>query len=204
MTDAPVRRRLSPDQRRDQLVAATVDVLADVGYQATTAEEIASRAGVSKGLLWHYFTDLDDLFDTTARQTLLVLRSAVAATLDLSEPAPRVIRAAIHGAAGLRLTHGAQRRAIAEIVVNLRTPAGDLRFGLDDYDETYARQAEIFARGQSEGDFDAGLDPLLMAVTYQGAVDSMLGYLDAHPATDGHRHADQVADMLLRGIGKSA
>jgi len=64
VTDAPVRRRLGAPERRAQLVDAAVAVLAEVGYQATKADAIAARAGVSKGLLWHYFADLDDLMET--------------------------------------------------------------------------------------------------------------------------------------------
>ncbi len=30
----------------------------------------------------------------------------------------------------------------------------------------------------------------------------MLGYLDAHPEADAHRHAETVADILLLGIGR--
>ncbi len=53
-------------------------------------------------------------------------------------------------------------------------------------------------------DFRADLDPLLLAVTYQGAVDSMLGFLDAHPHADADQHAATVADILLGGIALPA
>lgn len=202
VAEAPARRRLGADERRDQLVAATVAVLAEQGYGATSAEAIARRAGVSKGLLWHYFPTLDDLFEATARRTLMALGSAVGASIDLAAPAPAVIRAAVHGAAGLRLTHAAERRAIREIVLNLRSPDGGLRFDQSAMAELYAGQEAIFRRGQAEGDVRDDLDPRLLAVTYQGAVDSMLAYLDAFPETDAVRHADTVAAVLLGGIAR--
>jgi AcrR family transcriptional regulator len=202
-TTARPRQRLSADERREQLFAAAVEVLAEGGFQAATADAIARRAGVSKGLLWHYFDDRDDLLEQTARRTLKTLLRAVGATIDLTAPAPQVVRQAIHGAAGLRRTHGAERRAMNEIVLNLRLPDGSLRLGLSDYDDAYAAQADIFRRGQAEGDIRPDLDPLLVAVTYQGAVDSMLGYLDAHPEADAKAHADTVADLLLGGLTTS-
>ena len=177
-----------------------MSVLAEYGFAGATVDAIARRAGVSKGLMWHYFRDRDDLLEQTARQTLILLRETVGALIDLTAPAPEVIRAAIQGAASLRATHGAERRAMEEIVLNLRHEDGTLRFGLADYDDTYAQQAAIFRRGQNEGDFRADLDPLLLAVTYQGAVDSMLGYLDAHPDADPMRHATTVAEVLLGGV----
>lgn len=39
-----------------------------------------------------------------------------------------------------------------------------------------------------------------MAVTYQGAVDTMLAYLQAHPDADPARHAPALADLLLEGF----
>jgi hypothetical protein len=40
----------------------------------------------------------------------------------------------------------------------------------------------------------------IMAVTYQGAVDTMLAYLDSHPETDRDAYADALADLLLAAI----
>jgi AcrR family transcriptional regulator len=196
------RQRLTPDERRAQLVAATIDVLAAQGYTGATADAIAKRAGVSKGLLWHYFDDLDDLLEHTARTTVMTLARAVGASVDLTAPAPDVIRAAVRGAAGLRRTHGAERAAMNEIVPNLRRPDGGLRFSHEDYEELYLAQETIFHRGQSEGDFRKSLDARTMAVTYQGAVDAMLGYLDSHPGVDADVYARTVADILLGGMRK--
>ena len=78
------RQRLIAEERRDQLMAAAVEVLATHGYGATTADAIARRAGVSKGLLWHYFADLDELLEMTARRTLKTLSAAAAAAIDLA------------------------------------------------------------------------------------------------------------------------
>ncbi len=181
-------------------MAATVEVLATSGYAGATADAIARRAGVSKGLLWHYFADLAELFEMTAGRTLNTLRAAVGASIDLDAPAPEVVRSAIHAVAALRRTHSAERRAMREIILNLRNAEGEPRFTQQDMDELYASQEAIFRRGQQEGHFRESLDPRLLAVTYQGAVDSMLGYLDAYPDTDAQRHADTVAEVLLGGI----
>ena len=39
-----------------------------------------------------------------------------------------------------------------------------------------------------------------MAVTDQGAIDTMLAYLDAHPETDPTAYADTLADLLLHAM----
>jgi len=48
-------RRLSRDERREQLVAAAMPVLARRGLRDYSLEEIAERAGVTRNLLYHYF-----------------------------------------------------------------------------------------------------------------------------------------------------
>lgn len=49
------RTRLSPQARREQLVALGVEMLAGRPIDAVSVEELAERAGVSRGLIFHYF-----------------------------------------------------------------------------------------------------------------------------------------------------
>jgi AcrR family transcriptional regulator len=49
------KRRLSTDARREQLLASGARLLAQRPYDEVSIEEIARAAGVSKGLLYHYF-----------------------------------------------------------------------------------------------------------------------------------------------------
>jgi TetR/AcrR family transcriptional repressor of bet genes len=64
----PRRRRASPLVRRADLVAATVSCLAQLGAKGTTGREICRRAGVSHGLLRHYFRNPDNLLLETYEQ----------------------------------------------------------------------------------------------------------------------------------------
>jgi AcrR family transcriptional regulator len=194
------RQRLSADQRRRQIIEATVRVLARDGYQRASVSAIVAEAGVSKGLVWHYFTDRDDLMALTARQTLVDLRDDVAAELDLSADVPTVVRAAVRGAAQLHLTHRDQLEAIRQVVQNLRAPDGTPQLGLAEYDETYGFQEALFRRGQEEGSIRAELDPRHLAVTYQGAVDTMLAHLESDPGSDAEALAASVAEILLGGM----
>jgi len=55
------------ESRRAQLIEVTIDSLAEVGYVGTTLAQIAGRAGVSAGLVAHYFGDKDGLLDAAFR-----------------------------------------------------------------------------------------------------------------------------------------
>jgi AcrR family transcriptional regulator len=194
------RQRLSAETRREQLEQAAVVVIADGGYAAANAEAIARTAGTSKGLLWHYYTDIDDLLVHAARRALRVLEAAVAADLDITAALPELLRAAIRRAATLPATHGRELRAIRHLVDNLRGPDGLPLLRDSDSEPLLQRQADLLRRGQREGHLRADLDPYLLAVTYQGLVDTMLDHLSQHPDIDSDRYAEHTAAVLLDGI----
>ncbi len=51
------RRRLSPQDRRAELLALGVEVFGKRPYDEVRIDEIAERAGVSRALMYHYFPD---------------------------------------------------------------------------------------------------------------------------------------------------
>ncbi len=53
--------RKSPDERKNQLIESAIVVLAEGGLAAFTVERIARHAGISKGLISHYFDGKNDL-----------------------------------------------------------------------------------------------------------------------------------------------
>jgi len=58
--ELPTKRRLSTDARREQLLASGARLLAERPFDEVSIEEIARAAGVSKGLLYHYFPTKKD------------------------------------------------------------------------------------------------------------------------------------------------
>jgi betaine-aldehyde dehydrogenase len=72
------------EARRVQLVEVTVDSLAEVGWVGTTLAEIAGRAGVSPGLVAHYFGDKDGLLEATFRTLARTLAARVRTRLALA------------------------------------------------------------------------------------------------------------------------
>ncbi|MGL4489716.1 MAG: TetR family transcriptional regulator, partial [Rhizobiaceae bacterium] len=54
-------RREGEDVRRSELVQATLSCIATLGMEHTTVREIAIKAGVTPGLIRHYFTSKEEL-----------------------------------------------------------------------------------------------------------------------------------------------
>ena len=55
------RRAEERERRRHEIIHAALDEFLESGYDATTMAAVARRARLSKGLLYHYFKDKDDL-----------------------------------------------------------------------------------------------------------------------------------------------
>ena len=70
-THSDPRWRRLPEERPRQLLDAALDVFAHKGIAAAKLEEIASRAGVSKGTIYLYFQSKEDLFKEVVRQCLV-------------------------------------------------------------------------------------------------------------------------------------
>src|SRR2546421_338649 len=69
------------EARRVQLIEVTIDSLAEVGYVGTTLAGIARRAGVSPGLVSHYFGEKDALLEAAFRTLARALAVRVRARL---------------------------------------------------------------------------------------------------------------------------
>lgn len=63
--------------RRRQLIDATTEAINEVGMHDATIAQIARRAGVSTGIISHYFKDKNGLLEATMRDITSQLRYAV-------------------------------------------------------------------------------------------------------------------------------
>jgi len=65
------------DQRRDRILQTAREVFFEEGYGAATMSMIAARLGGSKGTLYAYFKNKEDLFDEIIRDQCSVIQSAL-------------------------------------------------------------------------------------------------------------------------------
>ncbi len=60
-----------PDARPEEILRAAMQTFVERGFAATRLEEVASRAGVSKGTLYLYFSNKEELFKSAVRDSIL-------------------------------------------------------------------------------------------------------------------------------------
>jgi AcrR family transcriptional regulator len=69
--DTKPRWERRKDARPQELLAAALEQFVERGYAATRLEDVAKCAGVSKGTLYLYFTNKEELFKAVVRDTIV-------------------------------------------------------------------------------------------------------------------------------------
>lgn len=102
-TAAP-RRRLPPEERKRQLVAIGLQELSTRPIHALSIDQVAEKAGISRGLLFRYFPTKQDYYvavvGAAARR---LLRAAVP---DAADPTTDQLRAIVHAFVSFIDRHG--------------------------------------------------------------------------------------------------
>lgn len=143
----PAFTRADPDERRQSLIEATARVLAEKGAAGVSVRAICAEAGVSPGLLRHYFSGVSEAIAETYRQTGLNIETALAKAVANAGPDPRA-------------------RLLAYITASFRAPIADPQL-LASYIALWSlsRSDPEVARVRTEvyRDFRAGLELLIRA-----------------------------------------
>jgi AcrR family transcriptional regulator len=86
----PARIRLSPDERRSQLLDLGVRLLATRSLDELSIDLLAEEAGISRGLLYHYFGSKHDFREAVVRRAADDLIAQTAPPVD-GEPLERML-----------------------------------------------------------------------------------------------------------------
>ncbi len=80
------RVRMTGQERREQLVGVARSLLAKKGYEATTIEEIAERAGVSKPVVYQHFAGKEGLYAVVVDREIRHLTTSLAGAFTQKHP----------------------------------------------------------------------------------------------------------------------
>ena len=83
------RVRLSSAQRREQLLTIAREVFAERGFEGTSVEEIAARAGVSKPVVYEHFGGKDGAYQAVVEKETTTLHAEIHAALTRPGAGPR-------------------------------------------------------------------------------------------------------------------
>jgi AcrR family transcriptional regulator len=142
------------ESRPAELLAAALDLFVERGYAATRLDDIASRAGVSKGTLYLYFANKEELFKALVRENIVSLLEAFREQVERSEDdASTLIRTFLH-----RWWNDFGATRLSGICKLIMSEAGNFpevaRFFHDEVIEPNGELlASVVARGVARGEF---------------------------------------------------
>jgi len=204
-TKEPRWQRRAEDRPRE-ICAAALDTFAEKGFAAARLDEIARRAGVSKGTLYLYFHNKEDLFRAVVRDTVApnveVVRGMVEG-VDL--PFAEIVRMLLPRF--VALTRNVRVGAVAKMVIGESRNFPELAKVW--HDEVVTKVLGILGalirRAQERGEVRSG-DPRLHAMSLMGAMLMGLLWHETLEPVGGEpidldalaqQHAETVLDGLL-------
>ena len=205
---AKPRWRRRKDARPEEIVSAALEVFADRGFAATKLEDVARKAGVTKGTIYLYFENKEALFKALIRQTIVPViakgeATAEAFTGSARELFERLIREY------WRLVGETSLSSIPRLMI---AEAGNFpelaRFYYQEVITRGHRLMEgVLARGIKAGEFKKvdlaiatklGMAPLLHAVVARKAFAACMP-----EGFDVRSYLDTHIDLFLHGIANS-
>ena len=118
---APLRRRMRRDDRARQLLEVAESVFAERGIAATTMDEVAERAGVTKPVLYDHFGSKDGLLAALVRNAGADLQGVITRAISGASGPARALESGLESYFAFMQEHGEAWNAL----VSEAPPAGE-------------------------------------------------------------------------------
>jgi len=180
--------------RRSQIVAATIEVIAEVGYGQTSFARIAERAGLSSTrLISYHFAGKGELIAAVAQDVIASIGRYVAPPVQAQTSAAGKLRAYIESTVDFIATHREPMKALLEILLG-----GGLAYDAATDHAVVGHVEAILRHGQAGGEF-RDFDPRVMAAAVQRAVEGLPFLLESIPDLDCAAYADELVTLFELG-----
>ena len=191
-------RSVTEVARRRQIVAATIEVLAQVGHGATTFTRIARRAGLSStGMITYHFTDKAELLDEVLAEVVREAAEFMGPRIAVATGYAETLRARIESNVELLAALPSHVQALREVLAaSAGAGRADARGDTAGLTTRVDALADHLRAGQHAGAFGA-FDPTVMALAITGAVDAVVAVLLADQDAVGRR-VRELAHVFAR------
>jgi AcrR family transcriptional regulator len=197
------RRR--PADRPAEILSAALEVFAERGFQAARLEEVARRAGVSKGALYLYFETKADLFRAVVTDAISPNIERTKAVASAEVPFEQAVRMGVGMLAGKVVTDRRITGVVKLVIAESRNHPELATIWHETVVEPGVQLLTgLIAAAQARGEVRAG-DPRLFAFGLMGPmILSMVWRETFEPVgaqpLDVVKLADQHLDTVLRGM----
>ncbi len=190
--------------RRKQILKAAVEVFAERGFHRSRVSDIAKRAGVAYGLIYHYFQSKDHVLNSVFEENWAVFLKVLSELKDNQE-----LTAVGRLKSVADLFIDALQIAPATIQVIIQEVSRSDRFvesnKLDAFEDGFSGVCSIISEGQKTGEIRSDLDPMVGAYIFFGALEMvctgfMLKRIQCSTTEEGSALKLTVYQMLLAGM----
>lgn len=206
MTEAPKRggaAELAAD-RRKQILKAAVEVFAERGFHRTRVSDIAKRAGVAYGLIYHYFDSKDDVLNSVFEENWAVFLK-VLRDLEVNEELPAPDKLASIAALlidALQVAPGIIQVIIQEVSRSDRFVHSEK---VDAFTQAFGVVRAIIEGGQRRGELEPEIDPQVGAYIFFGALETictgfMIGAIRCSTKEEAEQVKKTVNHVILAGM----
>lgn len=183
--------------RRTQIVAAAIDVLADLGYSKASFSAIARHAGLSStGLISYHFTNRAALIERVVADVIAEISAYMSDRISTAPDPDAMLRAYIEGNVEYIGTHRQKMKALLEIFLS-----GGIRYEGGSDEAVLAPLEQILRAGQHSGQFRE-FDVQVAAAVIQRAIETLPATLNARPDLDVDSYANELIAMFGHGLRK--
>jgi AcrR family transcriptional regulator len=194
VTEPNQTRSFTSHARRSQIVAATVEVIAESDFKHASFARIAERAGLSSTrLISYHFAGKADLMAAVADDVISDLSRVMSRRVGAEATAGGRLRAYIEGNIEFTADNRSRMRALLEIFLN-----GGFAYDSDDDEVVVSHVEEILRQGQRDGEF-RDFDPRVVAAAVQRAVESLPFMLRSSPDLDCVGYARELVTLFELG-----
>lgn len=168
-------RSVTTTARREQIVAATIDTIAELGYAQASFARIAERAGLSSTrLISYHFAGKRELLQQVLHSVYNAGARYVTPRIEAEQTAPGMLAACLRANIEFIRDHANDIAAVNEIALNLRaTETTPPMPGGSAGDELILHGIQaILRKGQGDGDF-RDFDTRTMAWVIRNALDGV-------------------------------
>jgi AcrR family transcriptional regulator len=189
-------RSVTVAARRAQIVAATIDTIAELGYRRASFARIAERAELSSTrLISYHFDGKDDLVRAVIEDVYARIGGFMAQRLEGCPDARTALRAYITGVVEFIAGNRARMQALMAIYLDHRFEDGERSYGSSDEHSVLGHIEQILRAGQRGGEFRA-FDTFVMAAAIQRSVDGLPFLLQTKPDLDLDACARELATLF--------
>ena len=200
-------RRTNQDRREhsiEQVLAAALALFVTRGYGATSIDDIASRAGLTKGAVYFYFKGKSALLLALLSQSTALYEGIFEEMRDSGTPASSQLEMFVEWAAGVGVENN--QLLLLPILMSLEFYGRDqsVAESLDLlYDQYHDEMERVVRLGQEQGEFDDALAPREEAAVLVAFTDGMLlEWIRRSGRLDGKRLVQSAKALIAGGLRK--